>query len=90
MKTLNDILVCKLKWIEIELKLNSIEFKLVEWNINSIKEKWDANWCKRYWNFAHDYGVKKFKKKTQIQKYTFPFLFAWESPNWFNLEQRTN
>jgi hypothetical protein len=22
-----------------------------------------------------------FKKKTEIQKYTFPFLFTWESPN---------
>jgi hypothetical protein len=25
-------------------------------------------------------GIKTFKKKTQFQKYTFPFLFTWESP----------
>jgi hypothetical protein len=25
--------------------------------------------------------LRKYKKKTQIQKYTFPFLFTWESPN---------
>jgi hypothetical protein len=29
-ETLNDILVCKLKWIEIELKLNSIEFNWIQ------------------------------------------------------------
>lgn len=31
---------------------------------NSIEEKWNTNWCKKYWKFAHyfiihDYGVEK-------------------------------
>jgi hypothetical protein len=45
MKTLNDILVCKLKWIEIEieLKLNSIEFKF-SWM--EYKFNWGEMGCK--------------------------------------------
>ncbi len=70
MKILNDI-ACNWNWIE---------FKYIEWNLNSIwiqfnnfsnsiEEKWDANWWRRYWKYACEYDLIKnnnffFKKKT--------------------------
>ncbi len=43
----------------------------VQFNSNNIyiEEKWDGNWCTRYWNFAHDYGVEKGKKPFKRHKY---------------------
>jgi hypothetical protein len=72
-------------WIELNSNsqmnsniLNGImEFKF-HWI--KFKDKWDANWCKRYWKFAYDYSVRKKKTlKRQIWKDTSPFFFPWES-----------
>jgi len=55
-----------------------------EWNcmqleLNWIKNKWDANWHKKYSKFAHNCGVeKKGFEKTHIQKDTF-HLFLFEN-----------
>jgi len=39
----------------------------LELNLNSIEEKWDANWYKRFSKFASNYGVgKKTLKKKHI------------------------
>jgi hypothetical protein len=61
-------------WLElknkIKIQFNSIQFKFNQVKIkchlisNLIEEKWDANWCRRYWKFAHhyiiyDYDVRK-------------------------------
>jgi hypothetical protein len=55
--------------------LNVIEISL---NSNSIEEKWDANWCIRYWNFAHDYVVDFFFNFLNIRKDTFSSFFTLE------------
>jgi hypothetical protein len=45
-------------WMEFEftsrikVRFNWIRFKF-NWN------KWDANWCKRYWKLSREYGVEK-------------------------------
>jgi hypothetical protein len=66
-KILNDI-ACNLNWIEFE-KINWTQLnaqKMYEWNwifvelnfkSNSIAQKWDAIFCRRYWKYAHHYGV---------------------------------
>jgi hypothetical protein len=41
----------KFQWIQIQLNLTQIQ----------IFKKWDSNWCKRYWESAHDYGIEKRK-----------------------------
>jgi len=34
-------------------------FNDIACNLNSNLIKWDANGCKKYWKFAHNYGVEK-------------------------------
>ncbi len=43
--------------------LNSIQFNFkiliqILLNSNLIEEKWDTNWCRRFWKSTHDYGWK--------------------------------
>ncbi len=48
-------------------------------NSNSIREKWDVNWWRRYGKCAHEYCVGfYFIFKTQMWKDTFPCLLPWE------------
>jgi hypothetical protein len=48
-------------------------------NSNSIKNKWDASWWRKYSKSSCDFGVgKENLKNTQIQKDTFPWLFSWD------------
>jgi len=73
LNTLNGIWI-ELKYIEwnfnwIELNFNSTTFNSTiglrdnsNSNSNSIKEKWDTNWWRRYGKFIYEYGVGK--KKT--------------------------
>jgi hypothetical protein len=61
------------EWHYMEIEFNSrfvILFKNIKWNSNSIEEKWNANWCRRYWKSIHGYGVGKKKnfQNTKIQK----------------------
>ncbi len=39
----------------------------LELNLNSIEEKWDANWYKRFSKFACNYGIgkKTFEKEKE-------------------------
>jgi hypothetical protein len=64
MKILNDITM-QLELILIQIQLSSdfdwFELKSLSWN--SIEEKWDANWCKKYWNFAYHMALKKSSSK---------------------------
>jgi hypothetical protein len=55
--------------MQLELNLNS----------NSIVDKWDANWWKKYCKFAHAYDVGKiiFKKKHIYEKTPFSSLWEW-------------
>jgi len=59
------------------MQLESNRIQILKVNSNSIKEKEDANWSKRYRNFTCDYGVeKKTFENTLIQKDMFSFLFT--------------
>jgi hypothetical protein len=71
----------ELNWFEFKLNifkfcnsiiLNEIQFSLylfqIQLDVNSIKEKWDANWCKMYWIPTHNYNVEKETLKWRIQK----------------------
>jgi len=42
----------------------------LELNLNSIEEKWDANWYKRFSKFACNYGIgkKTFEKEKEKEK----------------------
>jgi hypothetical protein len=42
----------------------------LELNLNSIEEKWDANWYERFSKFACNYGMgkKTFKKEKKRKK----------------------
>lgn len=88
---LNGI-VCNLNWIEsktlnlfqvhwLKFKKNSNTWNEIKISI-SIEENWDANWCKRYWKLACEYGVEKKPLKIHKSKKThFHFcLFG----NWLN------
>ncbi len=88
---LNGI-VCNLNWIEFKtlnlfqvhwLKFNFFSNTWNEIKIKiSIEEKWYANWCKRYWKHACEYGVEKKPLKIhKSKKAHFHFsLFG----NWLN------
>jgi hypothetical protein len=69
-----------------ELNSNSLELDLLNSNLtklnldsNLVEEKWDANWCKKIWNFSYHFHHlwlwcwKKTSEKSQIQKDTFSF-----------------
>ncbi len=64
----------QLELISIQLNSVSIQFmnsvqQLIK---NSIKVKWDANWCKRYWKFACEHGVgKEMLKRHSFEKTEF-------------------
>jgi len=60
-------------WIEFKF-LNLIQIHQ-QWNSNSIEKKQDANWCKRYWKYAYDYGVERNFKNYEILK-PKPIAFA--------------
>jgi hypothetical protein len=46
-----------------------------------LKKKWVTNWCKRYWEYACNYGVEKIRLKRHMKKHFFPYsLFG----NWLN------
>ncbi len=52
--------------------LNDMHFELnwIEFQFN--EEKWDANWWRRYWKFACEYGVgKKPPKQHKFEKIHF-------------------
>jgi hypothetical protein len=41
----------------------------VQFNSNSIEEKWDENWYIKYWKSTYNYGIeKKTFEKTHVQK----------------------
>ncbi len=82
MKNLNDILVCKLKWIEIELKLNSIEFKF---NWMEYKFNWGEMGCKLVQK-----ALKHLRKKHNFKSTPSHSSLLGNHQNWFNLEQRPN
>ncbi len=62
----------------IELNPISVELNWIQQDSNSIEEKWDAKWWKRYWKFTYEYGVGNFLLQKQIQKDTIPCLFTWK------------
>ncbi len=67
-----------MNWIQIP-KLNSNQ----QLDSNSIEEKWDTNWWRKYWKSSCEYGVGKKKtfKKTQIPKYLSMFLHLNKNSN---------
>ncbi len=42
-----------------------------ELNSNFIENKWDANWCKRYWKSTHDCDLNFFFQKGTLEKNLF-------------------
>jgi hypothetical protein len=42
----------ELKYIKRNSSLLELDWNWVELNSNLVEEKWDANWCNNYWNFA--------------------------------------
>jgi hypothetical protein len=42
----------------------------LNFNLDSIEKKLDANWCRMYRKFACDYGIENIFLKRQIQKDT--------------------
>jgi hypothetical protein len=61
----------------IQISLNWIHIQL---HLYSIEEKWDANWCRRYWKSTHDYVVelkKPLKKhKSEKRRLSIPFYLG--------------
>jgi len=82
-KTLNLFQVHWLKFNFLSDTWNGIKISIsIELKSNSIEEKWDANWCKRYWKPTCEYGVEKKPLKIhKSKKAHFHFsLFG----NWLN------
>jgi hypothetical protein len=62
--------------LDLDLNLNSVELKFsfdsIQFNSNSIEDKWVTNCCKTYWKFSCqisiicDYGVKT-KKNSSLE-----------------------
>jgi hypothetical protein len=65
------------------IKSNLDLFKLIS---NSIEDKWDANWCKTYWNFSLDYDFEKkwWKDKDPKRHFFNPFYLTWKSTKYIS------
>jgi len=82
----SELILWKLSFIRMKI-LNDVACNL---NSDSILEKWDANWCRGYWKFIHDYNVEKnyiyiYKYDTCSKKKPFhsSLLENWLNRFWF-------
>jgi hypothetical protein len=50
-------------------------FHCISIQLNSSEKKWDANWWRNYWKYAHEYGVGKNKLKDTNPKRHFFMSF---------------